>query len=103
MDMSADSYGRHSQANARGLPVKALLERLVASGDAICLAWRDDQLQTSTDRAEFPTAVLPVVRELHQQDANPDDEETEPTTATRGARRWLSTNGFSWWPKSLAG
>lgn len=99
----AEQYGRLSQANARGLSVATLLARVVAAGHAVQLAWRGEEATDVTDRLqEFPTAVLPVVRDQYP-DTPGDDDETEPTTATREARRWLRPPGFSWWPQALAG
>jgi hypothetical protein len=87
-------YGRHSEANAGGLSVAALLARVADAGHAIRLAWRSNEVASAIDRSdEFPTAVLPVVR-------GTDGHETEPTTATREARRWLRPPGFSWWQRS---
>jgi hypothetical protein len=99
----AEQYGRHSQANARGLSVAALLARVVEAGHGIQLAWRGEEATSVTDRSqEFPTAVLPVVRDQHP-DTPSNDDETEPTTATREARRWLRPPGFLWWQRSFAG
>lgn len=101
MTDNPETYGKHSRAHARGLTVAELLRRVVARGEAIRLAWRGD---TATCMAgpsdEFPTAVLPVIRD---DDPGADDETTEPTTATREARQWFGTERFSWWPKPLAG
>jgi hypothetical protein len=96
-----ETYGRHSRAHARGLSVAELLRRVVARGEAIRLAWRGDAATNLADRSdEFPTAVLPVIRDdLLALEA----QETEPTTATREAWQWLDTERFSWWPKPLAG
>ncbi len=99
----AERYGRHSRANANGLSVAALLERVARAGHAIRLAWRGEEATSVTDRAEeFPTAVLPVVRDQHP-DTPSNDDKTEPTTATREARRWLRPPGFLWWQRSFAG
>jgi hypothetical protein len=79
------------------LSVAALLERMSRAGQAIRLAWRgSERLGLAEGRGEFPTGVLPVVRD-QILDAPSDDDETEPTTATREARRWLRPPGFSWW------
>lgn len=96
-----ETYGKHSRAHARGLSVAELLRRVVARREAIRLAWRGDATTNLADPSdEFPTAVLPITR-----DNLPalEDQETEPTTATREARQWLGTERFSWWPKPLAG
>jgi plasmid replication initiation protein len=106
---SAEQYGRHSQASARGLSVAALLARVVEAGHAVRLAWRgDDATRVVTRSDEFPTAVLPVVRSTDEPQAEPDglpadDEDTEPTTATREARKWLRPPGLSWWPRAVVG
>jgi hypothetical protein len=106
---SAEQYGRHSQANARGLSVAALLARVAEAGHAVRLAWRSEEAATATARSdEFPTAVLPVVRDTEGHQTEPDgspgdDVETEPSTATRDARRWIGPPGFSWWQQWLAG
>lgn len=106
---TVEPYGKHSQANARGLSVAALLTRTTQAGQAIRLAWRGDEAASLVDRTdEFPTAVLPVVRRVdgHQAESDGwpgDDQETEPATATREARRWLQPPGFSWWQWALAG
>lgn len=96
---AAERYGKHSQAHA-DLPVVDVLRRVAESGEAIRLAWQDDDSnRVVEDRQEFPTAVLPVIRD----DPGADDETTEPTTATREARQWFGTERFPWWPKALAG
>ena len=96
-DDAAARYGRHSRANAGGLTVTALLKRVMARGEAIRLAWRGTDSNGLVDQAaELPTAVLPVIRE---PDEASDDEDTEPTTATREARRWLQHQRFMWWPR----
>lgn len=99
---SADAYGKHSQSNARGLSVAELLRRAVRRGEAFRLAWRGDDPDASVDRDEaFPTAVLPVVRgELADPAAMA--EGTEPTTATREARKWLQPPSSSWWLRLVA-
>lgn len=98
---AAERYGKHSQANARGLGVAELLRRVVARGDAIRLAWRGREATGVADPTdEFPTAVLPVIRD---DDPTLDEEDTEPTTATREARRWLQSPDFSWWQRLLVG
>ena len=105
----AEQYGRHSQANARGLPVAALLARVAEAAQAVRLAWRGEEAARAfAPPDEFPTAVLPVVRDTEGHQTEPDgppgdDEETEPSTATREARRWLGPPGFSWWQQWLAG
>lgn len=106
---AAERYGKHSQANARGLGVAELLRRVVARGDAIRLAWRGREATGVADPVdEFPTAVLPVIRDSIEYQVEPDgppgdEDETEPTTATREARKWLPPSGFSWWPRLLVG
>lgn len=107
----SDRYGKHSQANANGLSVRTLLERTIAYGDAIRLAWDNEDPNALADgERDLPTAVLPVVPMQVADEAEGDDE-TEPTTATREARRWLAKNqpeagtgggDFVWWPKALA-
>lgn len=88
-------YGRHSEANPGGLSVAALLARVAEAGQAVRLAWRGNEVASVAERSgEFPTAVLPVVRSMASRQAEPDglagdDQETEPTTGTREARRWL--------------
>lgn len=96
-----DGYGQHSQAHARGLSVAELLRRTMARGEAVRLAWHGREATGLADRAdEFPTAVLPVVR----ADAPAlDEEDTEPITATREARKWQQPSDFSWWQRLLAG
>lgn len=79
----------------------ALLERVSQAGQAIRLAWRGaEHAGVAQDSDEFPTAVLPVIRD--QAPVATDDEDTEPTTAQREVRRWLRPLGFSWWQQSLA-
>jgi len=100
MPDDAERYGKHSRAHARGLGVAELLRRVVARGEAVRLAWRDDETNSVTNRAEeFPTAVLPVV---HEEYPDVNDENTEPSTVTREARRWLQPPGFSLWSNPLA-
>jgi hypothetical protein len=104
-----EQYGKHSSANAGGLSVATLLERASRAGQAIRLAWRGaEQEGLAQGRDEFPTGVLPVTRSTDDDQTAPDgspgdDDETEPTTAIRDARRWLRPPGFSWLPQSLAG
>ena len=99
----AERYGRHSRANANGLSVAALLDRAARAGHAIRLAWRGAESEgLALAGGELPTGVLPVVRDEHL-DTSGEDEDTEPTTATREARRWLRPPGFAWWQQSLAG
>ena len=97
-----DAYGRHSWTIAGGLSVAALLERAVRAGDAVRLAWRgadgNGLVQTGDD---FPTALLPVIRD-QPREATGNDEGTEPTTAAQETRRWLRPLGFSWWQQCLA-
>jgi hypothetical protein len=106
---SAEEYGKHSQTNAGGLSVAALLERMSRAGQAIRLAWRSSEVTSVVGCSqEYPTGVLPVVRDMNEHQAEPDgwpgdDEETEPTTATREARRWLRPPGFSWWQSVVHG
>lgn len=73
---AAERYGRHSEANADGLPAAELLRRAIANGEAICLAWRaDDTARGQADaQEEFPTAVLPIIR--------PDEGDANPGTAS---------------------
>jgi hypothetical protein len=100
---TAEGYGRHSPTNAGGLTVAALIERVAHAGQAVRLAWRGREAAGIADWSdEFPTAVLPVVRD-GAIDSSTADEETEPTTATQEARRWLRPPGFSWWQQWLAG
>jgi hypothetical protein len=107
-DNSAESYGRHSPTNAGGLTVAALIERVARAGQAVRLAWRGREAAGVADWSdEFPTAVLPVVRDTNRHHAEPDgspgeDEGTEPTTATREAQQWLRASGFLWWQQWLA-
>jgi hypothetical protein len=63
LSRSPDTYGRHSEANAGGLTVAALLRRVVASGEAIRLAWPVEGADQLTGDDEWPTAVLPKVEE----------------------------------------
>lgn len=91
---AAERYGKHSRANARGLSVRALLERWVERGEAIRLAWRAEESDAVVARSqEFPTAVLPVIRGDDSHEVNAD-EDTEPTTTTRQARNWLQSGRF---------
>jgi hypothetical protein len=81
----AENYGKHSRAHAR-ISVANLLRRVIARGDAIRLAWRDEELIGGADRsADFPTAVLPVIRE----DCLENDDDSEPSTAIHGGQKWL--------------
>lgn len=99
-DRTAEQYGRHSRANANGLSVGALLERAARAGHAMRLAWRGAEGEgLAQTGGEFPTAVLPVIRGTDGHQAEPDgspgdDEDTEPSTTTREARRWLRPPGF---------
>lgn len=97
---AAERYGKHSQAHARGMSVLELLRRVVAQGEAVRLAWRDAEANAVVDNGqEFPTAVLPAVRD---EDEHGDaDEITEPTTATGEAQRWFGLGSLVRWP--LAG
>ena len=58
----SETYGRHSTAHASVL-VATLLRRVVASGGALRLAW-SAQDKPSPEADEWPTAVLPRVREV---------------------------------------
>jgi hypothetical protein len=99
---SAEAYGKHSRANARGLSVAELLRRVVHRGEAFRLAWRGGDSDAPVDRREeFPTGVLPVVGD-QLADALVAEEDTEPTTAMREARKWLQAPSFSWWLRLLA-
>lgn len=76
---AAERYGKHSEANA-DVPVSEVLQRAIQRGEAIRLAWPDDDSNTAvSDLQEFPTAVLPVIRPPNQV-----------------------PNAFVWWPKKLA-
>jgi hypothetical protein len=98
---SAEAYGKHSRANARGLSVAELLRRVVHRGDAFRLAWRGGDSDAPVGRdEEFPTGVLPVVR-TEFVDILATEEDTEPPTATREARKWLQSANFSWWLRLL--
>ena len=100
MTDDAEHNGKHSRAHARGLGVAELLRRVAARGEAIRLAWRGDEVTSAGARSgDFPTAILPVVRDEYPDD---EDEDTEPSTATWEARRWLQPPGFSLWPNPLA-
>jgi hypothetical protein len=100
-DDAAEGYGRHSPTNAGGLTVAALIERVARAGQAVRLAWRGREAVGTADWAdEFPTAVLPVIRDQLPQ--SPSGEGTEPTAATREAWKWLRPPGFSWWTQCLA-
>jgi hypothetical protein len=94
-DDMAEGYGRHSPINAGGLTVAALIERVARAGHAVRLAWRGREAADVADWSdEFPTAVLPMAQDRIKHQAEPDssssdDQETEPTTATQEARRWL--------------
>jgi hypothetical protein len=97
----AEGYGKHHAARAGGLSVTELLRQMVARGEAIRLAWRGNDTADIVDpSAEYPTAILPAIRD----DApSIDDEDTEPTTATRATRSWLRPASFSWSSTVLAG
>lgn len=56
---SSEAYGRHSLANA-SVPVVVLLQRAVAGGDGLRLAWSGEGHEQAD---EWPTAVLPRARE----------------------------------------
>lgn len=101
---AAERYGKHSQAHARGLSVLELLRRVVAQGEAVRLAWRESETNALVDNnQEFPTAVLPAVRDGRAEhgETSEADETTEPTTTTREVRRWFGPDGMVQWP--LAG
>lgn len=99
----AERYGKHSQANAHGLPVTELLRRAIKRGEAVRLAWSTDETNAVADESrEFPTAVLPAVRD-DGQERRMDEGTTEPTTATREARKWFEPGGLEQRPLSLAG
>lgn len=77
---AAERYGKHSEANAT-VPVVEILQQAVERGEAIRLAWRNEESNSLVnDRQEFPTAVLPVIRLSEDP-----------------------LNVFVWWPKKLAG
>lgn len=98
---SPNGHGRHRPANTSGLMATALIERVARTGHAIRLAWQgtaDHGLASADD--DFPTAVLPVVRN-EPPDTSTADEDTEPTMASREARQWLGSSEFSWWIRSL--
>ena len=102
-DAAADRAGLHRADRANGVSVAALLERVSRAGLAIRLAWRGTERTDVVQHSdEFPTGVLPVIRDRFPG-AVSDDEETEPTSATREAWRWLRPEHFSWWPTVLAG
>lgn len=96
---SAEQYGKHSRAHAGGPGVVDLLRRAVAHGDAIRLAWDDETRIVADQRDDFPTAVLPVVRDEYPG----DDEDTEPSTAVREARKWFMPELFTRLLHPLAG
>lgn len=79
-----------------------LLKRTIRQGGAIRLAWSADEANAVADESrEFPTAVLPAVRD-DGHERRMDEGTTEPTTATREARKWFEPGGLER-PLSLAG
>jgi hypothetical protein len=100
---AAERYGKHSEANARGWPVRELMKHVIRQGEAIRLAWPDGEANASADRSrEFPTAVLPAV-DGDGHEGQPDADGTKPTTAARAARKWFEPGGLERGPESLAG
>ena len=100
---AAEGYGKHNAGRVNGLPVVELLHRMMARGEAVRLAWRGgERTGIAHDSDEFPTAVLPVIRDP-LPDATSGDEDAAPTTATCEPRLRIRPRGFSWWPKLLAG
>lgn len=98
---SAEAYGKHSQTNAHGLSVAELLKRVVRRGEALRLAWRGHDPDVFVDQEdEFPTAVLPVVRD-EPAAVLETAVEAVPRTLTRDARKWSQPPGFSWWLRLL--
>lgn len=95
----AEMYGKHSRAHAHGLGVAELLRRVIARGDAIRLAWRGTDGSTAGRSDDFPTAVLPVIRDEYPG----DDEDTEPSAGVREARKWFGPEKSLWWRSSLVG
>lgn len=91
----ADTYGRHSRPHAQGSSVRQLLLRFIRAGQPIRLAWPTAE-PTADQREEFPTAILPIISSQTQAapsasatpDGDDDGLDTEPSTATRQARRW---------------
>lgn len=59
---AAEVYGRHSSAHAN-VPIEALLRRVIASDEAIRLAWPVEGSDQLADGEAWPTAVLPRVRQ----------------------------------------
>lgn len=99
---AAERYGKHSQANA-DVPVFDVLQRAIEEGEAIRLAWRDeDSNRVVNDPQEFPTAVLPIVRP-QEHTLSEADEDTEPLSPRSEPRRQARPRDFSWWPRALAG
>jgi hypothetical protein len=96
----AETYGKHSRAHAHGLGVAELLRRVIARGEAIRLAWHSDETtRVADDSQDFPTAVLPVIRDEYPG----DDEDTDPSTGVREARKWFNPELSLWWRNSLVG
>jgi hypothetical protein len=97
-----EAYGKHTTGRVSGVSVVELLRRVVGRGEAVRLAWRGvERAGVAHNSDEFPTAVLPVIRDQLPA-ASSDDEGTEPTVAVQEARQWLRPPGFSWWHQCLA-
>lgn len=100
---AAERYGRHSQAHATGPSAVQLVQQAIAAGEAIRLAWRDEESTGPADAShEFPTAVLPVIDHQEPADDGAGDA-SEPNTTTSDAHQRLPPGDFSWWPIRLAG
>lgn len=86
---------RHAEHQAAPLTVYDLLLQAWSEGRAVALDWPGQDM-TGLVRER------PVGRRGHT-DSTGADEDTEPTTAAREARRWLSQEWFSSAPQALAG
>lgn len=83
-----ESYGRHSRAHASGPWATDLIQRLLAAGAPLRLAWNGEETDAHpAERVEFPTAELPVIRENEHQVVKP----------TRETRKWFEPPGTSSW------
>lgn len=96
--------GRHAEDQLNPLRVIDLLEQAVREGRPLRLVWPDtDPAGLAPSEADAPTAVLPVIPTEDETAPGLAELETEPTTATRQARRLLNPGGAAWSPQALAG
>lgn len=86
---------RHAEHQVHPLLVADLLLQAWDEGRPVALDWQGQDVTGLVwdQSAERYGHVEPIA----------DDEDTEPTTATRDDRRWLGSEWFAPGPRSLAG